>query len=593
MPTPIPLAAPVQTPIYEADSADPIALFADPPLRPFDYTVVNSTPPRRVPNAVRTFWVADGVTGERREIMARLRVQTEHAAMWVQEDVWHDVRQLEEAALVFETQLYPSIRAVFGSEWTPGVDNDPHIHILHVAGLGEGVLGYTSSADEFPQTLYPFSNEAELIVVNIAEVEIASPAYYALLARQFQRLVQWFQDRNEEPWVKEGLADLAVWLSGFDVGAPERVYLQVPDVSLISWDGADVAHRGAAYLFAVYFYEHFGDEGVRALMAQPLDGIAGFNAALAELDTGLDFEDLFAGWLAANILDGTPGYGYTALEIDPAAPVAACEDYPFEIEGTVQQFGADYIMLRGDRDLRIHFTGAPTTPWLGVYAHSGSHLWWSNRADESRTMLTRVFDLSAVERATLIYWVRYEIETGYDYAVVEISADGGQHWQALRTAYSTDGDPLGNNPGWGYTGESGGWVRERVDLTPYAGGEVWVRFSYLTDEAITGAGLFLDDIAIPEIGYADDVESGEGGWEAAGFVRAGSAVPQRYLALLIGLGDSATVERLPIAEDQTAEWSAPLASRGWRGALLVISGQTPVAGEPARYQLAIEPANSP
>ncbi len=33
--------------------------------------------------------------------------------------------------------------------------NAPHIHVLHVTGLGEGVLGYTSSANEFPRGLYP------------------------------------------------------------------------------------------------------------------------------------------------------------------------------------------------------------------------------------------------------------------------------------------------------------------------------------------------------------------------------------------------------------------------------------------------------
>ena len=121
----------------------------------------------------------------------------------------------------------------------------------------------------------------------------------------------------------------------------------------------------------------------------------------------------------------------------------------------------------------------------------------------------------------------------------------------------------------------------------YAGGEVLVRFVYLTDEAVTGAGFVLDGVTIPEIGYADDAES-DGGWEMAGFVRSDNSVPQRYLALLISLGDEITVERLQVAEDQTADWTAPLSSENLHEAVLVLSGLAPLTTHPAFYHLTIE-----
>jgi len=579
-PSPTKVASPIRTPIPTATPTGPDALPVEPPLRPFDYIVVNPEPPRRAPNATRAFWVADGATGERREIQARLRVQTERVAMWVEEGVWHDVRQLEEAAIFFGTQIYSATRAAFGPEWTPGVDNDPRVHILHAAGLGEGVMGYTSSLDEFPRSLYPFSNEAEMITVSAEEVKVGSPAYYGLLARQFQRLIQWSQDRNEDRWVKEGLAELAVQLNGFDAGAAERDYLERPDTSLTTWDDKDaVVHRGAACLFAAYFYERFGDEGTRALTSQPLNGAAGFDAALAELEADLTFEELFAEWLAVNYLDND--------ESDRPALAAAYEEYPITAESSVQQFGADYILLQGDGDLRVQFTGATATPLLNVPPHSGRYFWWSNRADESLTTLTRAFDLAGVEQATLTYWAWYDLEPGYDYVTVEISGDGGEQWQTLSTPSGSDADPNGNNPSWGYSGDSAGWVREEVDLTAWAGSEVLVRFAYLTDEAVTGAGFALDDIAIPEIGYSDDVETGERGWEADGFARVDNSAPQRYLALLIGLGETVMVERLPLEMDQTAEWIVPLGSEDWREAVLVLSGLTPLAASPALYELTI------
>jgi len=377
---------------------------------------------------------------------------------------------------------------------------------------------------------------------------------------------------------------------------PERAYLEHPDTALTAWEGEEpAAHRGAAYLFATYFHERFGDAGTRVLVAQPLNGAAGFDAALADLEADLTFEELFAEWLAANYLDDEPGvdvphYGYATLDLERPAPAAIYEDYPVRMEASVQQFGADYILLRGDDDLRVHFVGATKTPLLNLLPHSGRYFWWSNRADESLTTLTRAFDLSNVERATLTYWTWYDIEPGYDYATVEVSTDGGERWQVLSTPSGTSADPHGNNPGWGYTGQSGdppGWIQEAVDLSPYVGGEVLVRFAYLTDEAVTRAGFVLDDIVIPEIGYADDVEH-DGGWKAAGFVRSDNFVPQRYLALLIGLGDKATVERLPLEEDQIADWTVPLVSEGWREAVLVLSGLAPLTTHPAFYRLTVD-----
>ncbi|HET89386.1 MAG TPA: hypothetical protein ENN99_01395, partial [Chloroflexi bacterium] len=574
----------------------------------FDYQIVNPEPPRRVPNAIRSFWVIDGPTGAHRQITARLRVQTEHVAMWMEEDVWHDVQALAEAAHYFETRIYSTTRTAFGSEWTPGVDNDPRIHVLHATGLGEDVLGYTSSTDEFPRAINPYSNQTELIVVHATDrLPIASPPYYALLARQFQRLIQWFQDRNEARWVKEGLAELAVRRNGFDLDQAVLTYLAHPDTSLTAWAWEEgetaqdlAAHRGAASLFTIYFHERWGDEGTRRLTSQPLDGPAGFDAVLADLGTDLTFEDLFADWLVANYLDAPPTqpgetdnswYSYTTLNLDAPAPAAIYEHYPVTLESSVQPFGADYILLRGTDDLHIQFTGVTTTLPLSITSPSGRACWWSNRADESLTTLVRKFDLSGVahnEPVTMTYWTWYDIELNYDYATVEISADEGRHWQALLPP-----------PDQSYTGRSGGdssiWIQEIIDLSPYAGSEVWIRFSYLTDGAITGVGFLLDDISIPRIGYADDVkarEAEDNGWQPAGFVRRGFPVEQRYLAILLltGADHSFQVERLIVGEDGAAEWAVPLGSEEWSEAVILLSGVTRSATQPAHYRLAISTA---
>ncbi len=586
-------SSPAGTPAEVVEPVSPDDVWSEPPPRPRADTPAHPEPPRRVPNAVRDFWVTEPASGGRRQTEARLRVQTPTVAMWMEWGVWHDIRQLEEAAEVFETHIHPRVRAAFGSEWLPGIDHDPRIHILHATGLGDDVLGYTSSIDEYPRDVHPQSNEAEMMVINMDYVAIGSPTYDGLLARQLQRLVQWHQNRNEDRWLREGLAELAVALTGFKDEGSMQGYPRETDLSLIHW-ADEQGQREAAYLFAAYFHQLFGDEGTRVLTSEPTNGIRGIENALAQLGSDLSFEDLYADWLVANYLDHTSDPGghnrtYFSVALDRPTPVASPDGYPFEMDTTVQQFGAHYIVLRGDADLNVAFQGETQVPLLSVAPYSGHYAWWSNRADESLTTLTGRFDLSEVREATLSYRVWYDIELHFDYATVEAKAPGDQEWNVLMTPSGTDANPHGNSPGWSYTGRSPGWIREEIDVSSHAGGELLVRFSYLTDGAITGEGFLLDQVSIPEIGYADDVTIGCENWKAEGFLPIGAYVPQDYLALLISRGEETRVERLTLEpeEGQQAEWTVPLASEDLHEAVLILSGTAPLTSEPARYRLSI------
>ncbi len=591
-PDPTPFTSVVETPA-------PIPLdepWAEPPPRPLSRIPVKPNPPPQVPNARRTFWVTDPASGGRRQITARLRAQGPNVAMWVELDTWHDIRRLHTAVELFQSRIYPRIRTAFGSEWRPGIDNDRRIHVLHATGLGEKVTGYTSSLDEYPREVHSMSNEAELIVINLDYVDIGSSAYNALLARQFQRLVQWNQDRNEERWLKEGLAALGATVSGLSVGEPGHTYLKEPDTSLVYWSGEE-AQRDAAWLFAAYFHQRFGDRGMRVLTSEPANGIHGLDAALKKLSSDVSFEDLLADWLAANYLDGVLEidssdhslYTYNDIDLDPPTPIAVYDSYPIEMKTTVKQFGADYVVFQGKADLDVMFTGQTHTPLSDLSPYSGQRAWWSNRADESLTTLTRRIDLSKVEQATLSFRTWYDIEPHHDYATVSVRRLNKEQWHILTTPSGTSADPYGNSPGWSYTGRSDGWVLEQVDLSAYAGEEIWIRFSYLTDGAIAGASLLLDDISVAEIGYVDVIEEGLDGWEAQGFVPIEVSVPQEYMAVLIKRGDQTTIERLSLSKDQTAKWAVPLASEGLREAVLVVSGMTLLAADPAPYQISVTP----
>ena len=95
--------------------------------------------------------------------------------------------------------------------------------------------------------------------------------------------------------------------------------------------------------------------------------------------------------------------------------------------------------------------------------------------------------------------VWYEIEEGWDYAYVEASDDDGRTWHILEGQHTTTENPSGNAYGPGYTGSSDEWLRESIDLTPFAGGPVLLRFEYVTDDAVYLDGLLIDDLSIPEL----------------------------------------------------------------------------------------------
>jgi hypothetical protein len=219
-------------------------------------------------------------------------------------------------------------------------------------------------------------------------------------------------------------------------------------------------------------------------------------------------------------------------------------------------------------------------------AHSGQTMWWANRADESDTRLTRTFDLSGVSSATLNYWTWYFIEEGWDYGYVMVSTDGGATWTPLETTHTTTLNPHGNAYGPGYSGQSGNWVQESIDLTPYAGQSIQVRFEYITDDAVTQPGFILDDISVPEIGYSEDFESGAGGWTSEGWLLTDNTLPQDFLVLLVQPGSpNAPVTRLvgPGAALQ-GEWDITVGG-DYGDAVIVVAGLAPVTTEPADYRI--------
>ncbi|MCB0076388.1 MAG: immune inhibitor A [Anaerolineales bacterium] len=534
-------------------------------------------------------------TNEEQE--ATLRAQTDHANWWVANDVSIDQAELEASARVFEERSYPTNRELFGSEWTPGIDGDPRLHIF--LGNVRGVGGYYSSADEFPRTINPYSNEKEIFYINTDNAWPGTDYFDSILAHEFQHMIHWQSDRNEDVWINEGLSELAGVASGFDYVGGTYSFSLEPDLPLTHWLEQTHPFYESAYLFALYFQQRFGNEAIGQLVAEPLNGGAGISKVLQA--QGVSFDALFADWVVANLLDDPDAAdGRYDYPNDLVGPPAFAEDvwgYPARESSDVYQYGTDYLRFwptYADDRFTFEFEGAPIVSLLPTAAHEGDWMMWSNRGDDSNSTLTRRFDLTEVEQATLRYWLWYDLEPDYDYAYIMISTDGGSSWQPLATDATTTDNPHGNSFGAAYNGTSGSddpddpsqWIEQSVDLSPYAGQEIFIRFEMVTDDALNQNGVVLDSVEVAEIGYRSSFEGGLDGWEAAGWVRVENMLPQRFIvqAVITDSDGNVTVQPLPLDENNHGTFTVENFDSAIDQIVIAISGATPVTTERARYE---------
>jgi hypothetical protein len=599
--TPDTLARMTQNPM---PAADPVALAGSLRQDGEAPRLGHAAPEPATVGATRSFWVGDLEAGRMRSVNATLRVQTEHLDMWVQDDALVEAEALERSARAFEERIYPAVREYFAPDWRPGrIDGNPRLAVLntHISG----VAGYFAAANLYPREVNPYSNEREMFVMNLSALSPGTPPYDSVLAHELQHMIHWHLNPNQDAWVNEGASQLAEDVSGY--GWPVAAVAHFTgdtDLQLNTWsdDRYQVAaHYGASYLIMRYYLDRYGHAAVRALVHEQASGINAFDRVLRR-EAGVSFHDLFADWLIANVLDDPDlddgRYGYESINV--AARVRQQIDtYPQIITDEVRQYGAHYIELRPDGmgPLRVSFTGAPMVRVVPVDAASGHWLWWSNRGDAGHSYLEREFDLTGVRRATLSYRVWHDIEAGWDFAYVRASVDGGETWTLLHSAHMTTENPTGNALGPGYTGLSGDgetpvWIRDEVDLSDLAGQVVRVRFDYVTDDAIHGAGLCLDDFALQAVEFADDVETDKEGWIAEGFIRHDNRLPQEYIVRAIEVsegefGVETRIHDLAVDADGRGEWRF----EGFdevRRVILVISAVAPATTEPAPYTLSLQ-----
>jgi len=106
--------------------------------------------------------------------------------------------------------------------------------------------------------------------------------------------------------------------------------------------------------------------------------------------------------------------------------------------------------------------------------------------------------------STLSFWHYFDTEDGYDGGVVEASTDNGATWVDLGpymtlNAYNNSIDPTNGTVIEGrsaFSGTSSGFINTKVNLTPFSGKSILLRFTFACDDLNGSDGWYIDDINI-------------------------------------------------------------------------------------------------
>ena len=113
---------------------------------------------------------------------------------------------------------------------------------------------------------------------------------------------------------------------------------------------------------------------------------------------------------------------------------------------------------------------------------------YPNNATTTMT-LQNSLDLSESDTASLVFWQRYDTESGYDLCLVEVSTNGGGSWTEVAS----------------YSGLQTAWVEATVDLDAYVGTDAFkVRFILDSDGWVQKDGWYVEDVTL----FADQPNTG-------------------------------------------------------------------------------------
>ncbi|MEU3511821.1 M14 family zinc carboxypeptidase [Streptomyces longwoodensis] len=474
-----------------------------------------------------------------------------------------------------------ALRPWRGGETYGGDDNlyfDEYRAKVHGAGLGDSVEvwftgrgGKKASSTHFTYTVAARPRADVLVVAEEGAAATQAQAYVDALRANGRRAAVW---------------DVATQ------GVPDALGVLKHFRTVVHYTGAQVPGNPTQLELRAYL-----NEGGKLIEAGEQ---AGGNVDLGDGTPSNDFSQYYLGAYSRTSTPGATGFTGSGRLAGAGGPLGDAPGNPLDRAGT---YGvtSDELPVASYPQFASAGAGqfAGTVNPYGPYAGSGMAA--AVHTDDAYKRLTRTVDLTGVpaaQRPTLRTRLLWDTEPGYDNAIVEVHTVGADDWTTLPEAGGATGTAVPAECGGGFyvgehpwlthyltltgndctasgttgtwnalTGASSGWQQVNFDLSAYAGKQIEVSISYVTDPGTGGHGVLVDDASLVVGGTATETEGFEtslGAWRAAGpppgspavlkdWTRTG-ALFQTYGAIttddtvLLGFG----LEHLRTAADRTA-----------------------------------------
>jgi len=325
----------------------------------------------------KSWYAVDFTTSQNYLVASTCRAVGANCYLFVENTIWINKvsqRAVDSVRIAFDQRtpafknkgVYQADVEAFGAP--PDVDNDPKIIIFILdikdgfSGSGGFIQGYFSPRD---QTTLAQSNQAEIYYLDANPTDLSDDGgiqdAMQTTAHEFQHMIHYRYDSGELTFLNEGCSSLAEVHCGYPI-YNQSLFANEPNRSLLSFRSNTDANvprdysRSARYM--TYLRDQFGIQFFKPFVQSGLRGIDGIDAALQSVGARLRFNDIFANWAIANILDDRNvniNYGYLNPNLPKAVGVVHINPNVPSTLRTIQSLGAEYISFRGGAQLQATF----------------------------------------------------------------------------------------------------------------------------------------------------------------------------------------------------------------------------------------------
>lgn len=283
-------------------------------------------------------------------------------------------QDIDAIANTFDNHFVPELTAVYGPV-PNALDKDTHVFILIFDE--SNWCGYWDPAKQMTDSMVfatwgRHSSEHEIIYI----ADNCFGGIESITAHEFGHMLHWLQDHSPEPpsnpvtyweeaWIDEGFSTFAdIYLTeGIfqqNVMDYQAFFLDEPDIPLIYF-----SNYNQVKLWTLFMFEHYGGwDYISALISNKLNGIAGMDSALRQINAPGTFQDAFVHWSLTNYLDDdvfqSGKYAYRHYNFNTCSLIASYNTYPTGTHNqTVNPYGTDYIRFTSStpNPIALNFSG--------------------------------------------------------------------------------------------------------------------------------------------------------------------------------------------------------------------------------------------